>query len=142
MNITTPEEVCDHYPPEAVSHIPTIQQSVKAALDVLSKDDDGSFLMYEQGDIDWAAHGRSSVVISACARSRVQMRRLFCTCVSQQPITSFFTANHMDDMLGAMLDIDDSVRIIMDWIQENGGYEKNALVCKDVVAIAGHGVCC
>jgi hypothetical protein len=34
----------------------------------------------------------------------------------------------MDDMLGAMLDIDDSVRIIMDWIEENGGYEKNALV--------------
>ena len=31
-------------------------------------------------------------------------------------------------MLGAMLDIDDSVRLIMDWIEENGGYEKNALV--------------
>lgn len=27
-----------------------------------------------------------------------------------------------------MLDIDDSVREIMDWIEENGGYEKNALV--------------
>ena len=33
----------------------------------------------------------------------------------------------MDDMLGAMLDINDSVQVIMDWIGENGGYEKNAL---------------
>lgn len=33
----------------------------------------------------------------------------------------------MDDMLGAMLDIDDSVRVIYDWIMENGGWEKNAL---------------
>ena len=30
-------------------------------------------------------------------------------------------------MLGTMLDIDDSVRSIMDWIAANGGYEKNAL---------------
>lgn len=34
---------------------------------------------------------------------------------------SFFTdwaahANHMDDLLGAMLDIDESVQEIMDWI--------------------------
>jgi alkaline phosphatase len=33
----------------------------------------------------------------------------------------------MDDLLGAMLDIDDSVSEIMDWIGKNGGYEKNAL---------------
>lgn len=33
----------------------------------------------------------------------------------------------MDDLLGAMLDIDDSVAEIMSWIDENGGYEKNAL---------------
>jgi alkaline phosphatase len=33
----------------------------------------------------------------------------------------------MDDMLGTMLDMDDSVREIMNWIQANGGYEKNAL---------------
>ena len=33
----------------------------------------------------------------------------------------------MDDLLGAMLDIDDSVAEIMTWIGNNGGYEKNAL---------------
>lgn len=30
-------------------------------------------------------------------------------------------------MLGAMLDIDDTVQQIMDWIGDNGGYEKNSL---------------
>jgi len=30
-------------------------------------------------------------------------------------------------MLGTMLDIDESVQNIMDWIDANGGYEKNAL---------------
>jgi alkaline phosphatase len=33
----------------------------------------------------------------------------------------------MDDMLGTMLDINDSVAGIMEWIEANGGYEKNAL---------------
>ena len=36
-------------------------------------------------------------------------------------------ANHMDDMLGTMLDIHDTVQAIMDWIAANGGYDKNAL---------------
>lgn len=92
VEVTTPEELCNHYEPEELKHIPKMQENVAAALEFLSKDDDGFFLMYEQGDIDWSAH-----------------------------------ANHMDDMLGAMLDIDDSVRVIMDWIDANGGYEKNAL---------------
>lgn len=35
--------------------------------------------------------------------------------------------NAMDDMLGALLDMDESVAEIMKWIDENGGYEKNAL---------------
>lgn len=30
-------------------------------------------------------------------------------------------------MLGTMLDVSDGVQVIMDWIAENGGYEKNAL---------------
>eukprot|EP00339_Tiarina_fusa_P012873 CAMPEP_0117001948 /NCGR_PEP_ID=MMETSP0472-20121206/3775_1 /TAXON_ID=693140 ORGANISM="Tiarina fusus, Strain LIS" /NCGR_SAMPLE_ID=MMETSP0472 /ASSEMBLY_ACC=CAM_ASM_000603 /LENGTH=754 /DNA_ID=CAMNT_0004702121 /DNA_START=45 /DNA_END=2309 /DNA_ORIENTATION=+ len=92
INLTTPDELCNHYEPEELQQIPTIQENVKQTLEFLAKDDDGFFMMYEQGDIDWSAH-----------------------------------ANHMDDMLGAMLDIDDSVRMIMDWIEENGGYEKNAL---------------
>jgi len=36
-------------------------------------------------------------------------------------------ANHMDDLLGTLLDINDSVQAIMDWIDANGRYEKNAL---------------
>lgn len=61
VEVATPEELCNHYEPEEIVHIPTIQQNVMAALDVLSKDDDGFFFMYEQGDIDWAAHGMHNI---------------------------------------------------------------------------------
>jgi alkaline phosphatase len=43
----------------------------------------------------------------------------------------------MDDMLGAMLDIDESVKAIIDWIEANGGWERNALY-----VTADHGKCC
>ena len=33
----------------------------------------------------------------------------------------------MDDLIGAMLDIDDIVSEAKKWIDENGGYDKNAL---------------
>jgi alkaline phosphatase len=33
----------------------------------------------------------------------------------------------MDDMLGAMLDINEGVQEIIDWVMANGGWEKNAL---------------
>lgn len=33
----------------------------------------------------------------------------------------------MDDMLGTILDMDESVQLILDWIQANGGWDKNAL---------------
>jgi len=92
VNVTTPEELCNHYDLDEIAHIPSITENVKAALDFLGKDDDGFFLMYEQGDIDWAAH-----------------------------------ANHMDDMLGTMFDISDAINATMEWIAENGGWEKNAL---------------
>jgi len=80
------------YTPDELASIPKMKDIVKHSIEFLGKSDKGFFLMYEQGDIDWAAH-----------------------------------ANHMDDMLGAMLDIDDSVQEIMTWIDNNGGYEKNAL---------------
>lgn len=89
---TTADELCDHYSAEEVAQIPTMVEHVKAAVDFLGKDEDGFFLMYEQGDIDWAAH-----------------------------------ADHMDDMLGTMLDVSDGVQYMMDWIAENGGWEENAL---------------
>jgi alkaline phosphatase len=89
---TTSDELCNHYSAEEVAQLPTMTEHVKAAVDFLGKDEDGFFLMYEQGDIDWAAH-----------------------------------ANHMDDMLGTMLDVSDGVQYMMDWIAANGGWEKNAL---------------
>lgn len=48
---TTPDELCNHYEPEEIAQIPHISDNVKAALDFLGKDDDGFFLMYEQGDV-------------------------------------------------------------------------------------------
>jgi len=92
VNPTTPGELCDHYSPEEVAQLPPMKTHVAEAIKFLGKSDGGFFMMYEQGDIDWAAH-----------------------------------ANHMDDMLGAMLDIDDSVAEIITWIEANGGWESNAL---------------
>ncbi|WP_071188464.1 alkaline phosphatase [Trichormus sp. NMC-1] len=39
-----------------INENPTLQDLTKAALEVLSKDKDGFWLMVEGGDIDWAAH--------------------------------------------------------------------------------------
>jgi hypothetical protein len=75
-----------------LANIPNITTNVMEGLKFLKKDNEGFFFMYEQGDIDWAAH-----------------------------------ANHMDDMLGTMFDIDDTVTEVMKWIDQNGGYEKTAL---------------
>lgn len=36
-------------------------------------------------------------------------------------------ANHMDDLLGAILDFDESVGKIIDFIEDNGGWDKHAL---------------
>ena len=36
--------------------------------------------------------------------------------------------NNLDNMIGATLDFADSVEVVQDWIEENGGYEENLLV--------------
>ena len=51
IGVETNSYICDRYDPEELKHIPHISTNVKAALDFLSKDDDGFFLMYEQGDV-------------------------------------------------------------------------------------------
>jgi len=81
-----------HYTPEEEAQIPTPMEIMNQTLNFLGKDKDGFFLMYEQGDIDWAAHEQD-----------------------------------LDDMIGTMLDISDTVQVVMDWIANNGGWEKNAL---------------
>ena len=90
--VATNSRFCSPYSSTELAQIPNITTNVVEALKFLAKDQDGFFMMYEQGDIDWSAH-----------------------------------ANHMDDMLGTMFDIDDSVAEIMKWINANGGYAKNAL---------------
>ena len=82
VNLTTAEEVCNHYEFDEIEHIPTIQQNVQAALDVLSKDEDGFFLMYEQGDIDWAAHGKNCFWRCSKCHNPVFVRSpLACACL-------------------------------------------------------------
>jgi alkaline phosphatase len=54
VSVTADSFLCNHYEPEEVVQIPHIKESVKAALDFLGKDDDGFFLMYEQGDVSIA----------------------------------------------------------------------------------------
>ena len=49
--VTPESEICDHYPEEELETIPVMKENVKEALKFLSKDKDGFFLMYEQGDI-------------------------------------------------------------------------------------------
>ena len=36
--------------------------------------------------------------------------------------------NNLDNMLGTTMDFSESVEIVMDWIEENGGYEENQLI--------------
>ena len=49
----------------AVGKHPTIADSTKAAIDVLSADPDGFFLMVEAGQIDWAGHSRDGAWTAA-----------------------------------------------------------------------------
>jgi alkaline phosphatase len=72
---------------------PTLADMTTASLDMLSKDQDGFWLMVEGGDIDWSAHD-----------------------------------NNMDNLIGTVNDFDKSVGKVVDWIQKNGGWEKNELI--------------
>ena len=56
LSITPNSTICNHWPEEELVNVPVMKEHVKEALNFLGKDDDGFFLMYEQGDIDWAAY--------------------------------------------------------------------------------------
>jgi len=92
VKVTTSATPCNYTNAADLVNIPKMNVHVREAVKFLGKSTKGFFLMYEQGDIDWAAH-----------------------------------ADHMDDMLGAMLDISDGVQEMLDWIAANGGWDKNAL---------------
>jgi len=53
---TTSDETCHHYSEDEIAQIPKMAENVKQAINFMGKDDQGFFMMYEQGDIDWAAH--------------------------------------------------------------------------------------
>lgn len=120
VNVTTPDELCDHYPQEDVDEIPKMADNVKEVLEFLAKDDDGFFMMYEQVRICRIAVYNRRIDIRASLSSPFYY-------VLQGDIDWAAHANHMDDMLGTLLDIHDATQNIMDWIDANGGYEKNAL---------------
>jgi alkaline phosphatase len=51
-----PGETDESFIAKEINENPTLNDLTKAALEVLSKDKDGFWLMVEGGDIDWAAH--------------------------------------------------------------------------------------
>jgi hypothetical protein len=51
VNVTTSEDLCNHYEQEEIKHIPNAAKNVMETLEFLAKDDDGFFMMYEQGDV-------------------------------------------------------------------------------------------
>jgi hypothetical protein len=64
IGVTPNSSICNHYEPYEVEEMPHISDHVKAALDFLSKDDDGFFLMYEQGDVS---------ILGCASRQNVQI---------------------------------------------------------------------
>jgi alkaline phosphatase len=51
VGINPNSNLCNHFEQDEIEHIPHITKNVQAAIDFLSKDDDGFFLLYEQGDV-------------------------------------------------------------------------------------------
>ncbi|WP_353929417.1 alkaline phosphatase [Okeanomitos corallinicola TIOX110] len=76
-----------------INENPTLKDLTSAALDVLSKDQDGFWLMVEGGDIDWSAHD-----------------------------------DNLDNLIGTVLDFDKAVKTVINWIENNGGWENNLLI--------------
>jgi hypothetical protein len=56
ISVTPTTETCNHYEQEEIAQIPHISTNVLEALDFLGKDDDGFFLMYEQGDVSTVSY--------------------------------------------------------------------------------------
>ena len=54
-SVTPTSFTCSHWPEGELANIPVMKEHVKEAIKFLSKDNNGFFMMFEQGDIDWAA---------------------------------------------------------------------------------------
>jgi alkaline phosphatase len=53
VKATTNSTLCNHYSPAEVAQIPKMAKTVEEALKFLAKDNDGFFVMYEQGDVSF-----------------------------------------------------------------------------------------
>jgi alkaline phosphatase len=89
----SPGETDAQFIAREVAENPTLKDLTNAALEVLSKDKDGFWLMVEGGDIDWACHD-----------------------------------DNIDNLIGTMNDFDKAVQAVIDWINNNGGWQKNVLI--------------
>lgn len=74
-------------------NVPTLETMTRGAINVLSKDPDGFFLMIEGGAVDWGNHDRNG------AR-----------------------------MIEEMVDFNDSVQAVVDWVEANSSWEETLLV--------------
>lgn len=90
----------DEYSPADLYENPRLADMTVAALDVLSRDSEGFWLMVEAGDVDWGNHD-----------------------------------DNIDCSIGAVLDGDDAIRAITDWIEKHGGWKDTVLI---VTADHGH----
>ena len=94
------KNTAEKYSAADLSENPKLADIALAALDVLSKNDKGFWLMIEAGDVDWANHD-----------------------------------DNIDNSIGAVLDGDDAVHAVTDWVESHGGWDNTVLI---VTADHGH----
>jgi alkaline phosphatase len=90
----------DQYSDGDIDENPRLADMVVAALDVLSQNDHGFWLMVEAGDVDWGNHD-----------------------------------NNIDCSIGAVLDGDDAIHAMTDWIEKHAGWDDTVMI---VTADHGH----
>jgi alkaline phosphatase len=88
------------HPPRAIMRDPSLSEMTRKALSILSRDEDGFFLMVEGSQIDWAGHDNDSVWL-------------------EEEVADF------DDVVGLVLDfaeLDGRTLVVVTADHETGGY--------------------
>ncbi|HTQ40151.1 MAG TPA: alkaline phosphatase [Pirellulales bacterium] len=94
------KKTAEGYSAADIQENPRLPDIAIAALEVLSQNSRGFWLMIEAGDVDWANHD-----------------------------------DNIDNSIGAVLDGDDAVWAVMQWIESHGGWDNTVLI---VTADHGH----